>query len=184
MVVAMLILYRGDSRSQAPSLIEKPDSSQPDFASLVDILIVLAPPDAAGEINITSEEASRIRDVGWFARKGVWRAPLIPWRFIAPFPNLWVLDDQTDPDSRPACWRPKRTAFIRPETSPDDASKRERQLLRLLQRNGRLSRTQLQQRVSYLISTPILDFLLERLLARERIAISDDGWIYPASPAL
>jgi hypothetical protein len=47
----------------------------------------------------------------------------------------------------------------------------------LLARNGRLSRTQLQQRVSYLIPTSILDFLLQRLLDRQLIAISDDGCI-------
>src|SRR5262249_24005464 len=90
------------------------------------------------------------------------------------------------PASRPIHWHPKRAVFIRPEISPDYLSKRERQMLRLLARNGRLSRTQLQQRVSYLIPTSILDFLLNRLLAQQLIAITDDGWIriHRTSPAL
>jgi len=171
----MLTLFR-DSATEALPLTPKP-APGPDYAGLVDILIDLQPPDNAGEIVINADEARRIRRAGWTARAGVWRCPTIPPEFLGLYPPLWHLRDDIDPASRPIHWHPKRAAFIRPEISPAYLSKRERQLLRLLARNGRLSRTQLQQRVSYLIPTSILDFLLNRLLAQQLIAITDDGWI-------
>lgn len=141
-MIAMLTLFR-DSAHPAPTLLPPP-APGPDYAALVDILIDLQPPDNAGEIVINAEEAARLRAAGWSARKGVWRSPTIAPEFLALYPPLWHLRDDIDPASRPILWHPKRATFIRPD-SPDVLSKRERQLLRLLARNGRLSKMQLQQ---------------------------------------
>jgi hypothetical protein len=172
----MLTLFR-DSVHPIPPLLP-PAAPGPDYAALVDILIDLQPPDNAGEIVINAEEAARLRAAGWSARKGPWRSPTIPPEFLALYPPLWHLRDDIDPASRPILWHPKRATFIRPQISSDYLSRRERQLLCLIVRNGRLSRTQLQQRVSYLVPVSIFNFLLQRLLTQQVITIND-GWIYP-----
>src|SRR5215469_9197951 len=125
----MLTLFR-DSATEALPLTPKP-APGPDYAGLVDILIDLQPPDNVGEITITPEEATRIRDACWSARAGAWRAPLIPWLFIAPNRSLWILDDAIDPASRSVPWSPERAVYRR--LGPvDPLSALDHQLLGLL----------------------------------------------------
>jgi hypothetical protein len=170
-------------RDQGPQSSPAPPKAYPgpDYSALVDILLDLRQiPDWAGETVLDSTEAARIRTCGFTARAGLWRCPPMPWQFLGRYPTLWHLSDDIDSATRPVVWHQKRATFR--EISPiDPLSKHERQLLRLLSNapGGRLTRRQLQQRVSRKVWTALLDYLLERLLAEDYITTTAEGWIYP-----
>jgi len=171
------VALREPGLQNSPRLPETPPG--PDFSTLVDVLIDLRQiPDAAGETVLDSREAARIRSCGFVARKGLWRCPLIPPEFLLP--GLWHLAADIDPATRPVVWHPKRAA-CRQISSIDPLSKREHQLIRLIRKapGGRLTRRQLQQRVSRRIWTRLLDHMLKQLAAQDYITVTPEGWIYP-----
>jgi hypothetical protein len=179
-MIAMLTLFR-DSAVPTQILVAKPDPGTPDYDGLASFLNdFLSPPDAFGEISINADEAQQLRRLGWSARAGAWRAPLIPWEFIAPYRSLWILDDAIDPASRSVPWRPKRAVFHRLEPV-DPLSTLDHRLLGLLRSapHGRLTRRHLQQRVSRDIPTRLLDYRLSQLQEEGFIAITADGWVCP-----
>ena len=154
-------------------------SPGPNYSALVDVLLELHQvPDGAGETILDSREAARIRSCGFAARKGLWRCPPIPPEFLVPV--LGHLASDIDPATRPVVWHPKRAA-CRQISRIDPLSNREHQLIRLIRSapDGRLTRRQLQQRVSRRISTRLLDHMLLRLRAQDYISVTSEGWIYP-----
>jgi hypothetical protein len=171
------VALREPGLRNGPRLPETPPG--PDFSSLVDVLLDLHQiPDWAGETVLDSVEAARIRSCGFAARKGLWRCPLVPPEFLLP--GLWHLAADIDPSTRPVVWHPKR-AKTQQISAIDSLSNRERQLVRLIRNApaGRLTRRQLQQRVSRRIWTRLLDHMLHRLRAQDYITITPEGWIYP-----
>jgi hypothetical protein len=174
-MIAMLNLFRDSACPVAP-LLPRP-APGPDYDELASFLNnFLSPPDNFGEISINADEALQLRRLGWSARAGTWRAPLIPWQFIAPYRSLWILDDAIDPASRSVPWHPKRAVFHR--LGPvDPLSTLDHRLLGLLRSvpDGGLTRRQLQQRVSRRISTRLLDYRLSQLHEEGFIAITADG---------
>ena len=171
------VALREAGLGNSPRLPETP--SGPDFSTLVDVLLDLRQiPDWAGEIILDSGEAAKIRSCGLVARKGLWRCPLIPPEFLLPV--LAHLASDIDPATRPVVWHPKRAEF-RQISTIDPLSKRENQLIRLIRKapDGRLTRRQLQQRVSRRIWTRLLDHMLKHLAGQDYITVTPEGWIYP-----
>src|SRR5215813_1615930 len=87
--------------SQRPAARKPPG---PDYAALVEALANdIGPPDGAGELFLTPEQAARVRRAGWSARPGCWRCPAIPWEFVALYPWLWHLREMPS-ESRSMSW--------------------------------------------------------------------------------
>ena len=145
------VTFRESGKANSPAPPKPPPG--PDYSALVDALLDLGKiPDWAGETILDSREAARIRSCGFTARKGLWRCPAIPPEFLLP--GLWHLASDLDHLTRPIVWHAKRAEFR--QISPiDPLSKREHQLIRLIRKapDGRLTRRQLQQRVSRRIWT-------------------------------
>ena len=81
---------------------------------------------------------------------------------------------------RPVVWHPNRAKFR--EIAPvDPLSKREHQIIRLIRNapDKRRTRRQLQQTLSRRVPTRLLDHMLNRLRAEDRITTTPDGSIYP-----
>src|SRR5215469_1580471 len=171
------VTFRESGKANSPAPPQPPPG--PDYSALVDALLDLGKiPDEAGETVLDSREAARIRSCGFVARKGLWRCPLIPPEFLLPV--LAHLASDIDPATRPVVWHPKRAEF-RQISTIDPLSKRENQLIRLIRKapDGRLTRRQLQQRVSRRIWTRLLDHMLKHLAEQHYITVTPDGWIYP-----
>jgi hypothetical protein len=171
----MLNLFR--DASEPPRPVAHPPSG-PDYESLADVLINLQPPDNAGEILINPDEAAAIRRTGWSARPGVWRAPLVPWQYIAPYRWLWHLDAGIHPAERAIPWRAHRSTFRHISVG---VSKDEIRILRTLRKapNGRLTREALLCAVAWRIPAAMADAMLARLASEKYITISADGYISP-----
>lgn len=148
------------------------------------------PPDGLGEIhNLSDAEARAIRACGYKARGGrygrVWYCPPLPDELVwnTEFAHLSDLVSRSF-GYRPWEWHPKRAEF-RPIAPIDPLSKEENRIIRLLQNapDHRLTRRDLQHYLSRKISTTILDHMLDRLTAIDRIAKDHVGWIYPCGRA-
>jgi hypothetical protein len=167
-------------------LIPQRRSAGPDYAKLVEVLTTLRQylDSESGETVLTSEEAARIRACGFAARAGLWRCPLLPDHLVCFRPGLFLLSDRYGPETRGNRWHPKRAAVLPVVTPPDPVWSHEKGILDLLemQPNHRLTRRQLQQRVSRRFPTWYLDRMLEHLVALDIITV-DSGSIYPYSHA-
>ena len=140
-------------------------------------------PDCLGELhNLSHAEAGAIRACGYKARAGrygrVWRCPVLPDELVR-----WTEFDYLS-DALPRAygyrwgeWHPKRAEYH--EILPKDPlSKHQHRLIRMI-RNAdqrRLTRRQLQTRVSRWASARYLDHMLQTLLKLGRITVQD-GWI-------
>lgn len=159
-------------------------------AALIEVLLTRGlHPDGMGEIfKLSREDAGAIRACGYTARAGrwgsVWRCPPLPDELVRGT-HFFYLSDAVFRrfGYGPGEWRPKRASFhaIAPI---DPLTRDERRIIGLLQRapGHRLTRRQLQQRLSRRIPTWYLDRMLANpsLLGR---TTTDGGWIYPFSRA-
>jgi hypothetical protein len=154
-----------------------------DFLKLIDLLQDLRQPiDNAGETTLTPDEASKIRELGWTARAGcTWRAPLIPWMYLAPYPWLHALAAETDPLTRSIPWHMRRAVFFRVPHVTDSLGKLDYRILKLLDKapGHALSRTALQRRL-WRVPGTIFNHAVDRLISADRIAIHA-GLLYPCS---
>jgi hypothetical protein len=148
------------------------------------------PPDGLGEIhNLTRAEARALRACGYNARSGcygrVWRCPTLPDHLVfgTEFDHLSDAYSRAY-GSRPGEWHPKRAQF-RPFYPMDPLSKHQHQLLGMIRNadSRRLTRRQLQTRVSRWANARYLDHMLNGLTALNCVTNDDEGWIYPYSRA-
>jgi hypothetical protein len=159
-------------------------------AALIDVFLNRGVrPDGMGEVfNLSREDARAIRACGYTARGGrfgrVWRCPPLPnelvrGTFFRYLSDAVVLRYGYGPGE----WHPKRAAF-RPIAPIDPLTRDERRIIGLLQRapERRLTRRQLQLRLSRRIPTWYLDHMLTDLSALGKTT-TDDRWIYPYSRA-
>jgi hypothetical protein len=144
---------------------------------------LVRPPDGMGEIhNLSRAEARALRACGYKARAGcygrVWRCPALPDELVR-----WTeFDHLSDALSRaygnrPGEWRPKRAEF-RPVFPKDPLSDHQHRLIRMIRNaaSRRLTRRQLQTRVSRWANAWYLDYMLEGLRTLGAVTMRD-GWI-------
>lgn len=145
------------------------------------------PPDGLGEIhNLSRAEARALRACGYKARAGcygrVWYCPPLPDELVWKTEFAHLSDALSRSFGyRPWEWRPKRAEF-RPVLPIDPLSGHQHRIVRMI-RNAdqhRLTRRQLQTRVSRWANGWYLDHMLDGLTALKRITL-DDGHYYPYS---
>ena len=142
------------------------------------------PPDGLGEIhNLSRAEARALRACGYKARAGcygrVWRCPTLPDQLVGGTEFFHLSDALPHAyGHKPGEWHPKRAEF-RPMFPKDPLSKHQHRLMRMI-RNAeqrRLTRRQLQTRVSRWARARYLDHMLNGLRATGVVTVRD-GWIY------
>jgi hypothetical protein len=141
-------------------------------------------PDGQGELhNLSHPVARAIRACGYKARAGrygrMWRCPVLPDQLVGGTEFDYLSD--AFPRSfgqRPGEWHPKRAQFHR-VFPKDPLSKHEHRLVRMIRNasNRRLTRRQLQTRVSRWANAWYLDQMLVGLRTLGAVTVRD-GWIH------
>jgi hypothetical protein len=140
-------------------------------------------PDGLGDLhNLSHPVARALRACGYKARAGcyggVWRCPPLPDELVR-WTEFYHLSDALPRayGYRLGEWNPKRAQF-RPVFPKDPLSKHQHRLIRMIRgaANRRLTRRQLQTRVSRWANAWYLDHMLNILESLGRIKVQD-GWI-------
>jgi hypothetical protein len=141
-------------------------------------------PDGLGELhNLSHPVAQAIRACGYKARAGrygrVWRCPELPDELVR-WTEFAHLSDALPRayGNRSGEWRPKRAEF-HPVFPKDPLSKQQYRLIRMIRNASgrRLTRRQLQTRVSRWASARYLDRMLKILHTLGAVTVRV-GWIY------